>query len=138
MTSWRSRRPASFGDHPRQRKREIAMTSSAPPLGTDPVTLEAARAAPIPAGQRSAPVMAHGSMLVKFYRPRGHDPQTPHDQDELYVVARGTGVFLRAGERHRFQPGDMLFAAAGETHRFEEFTDDFETWVIFYGPKGGE
>jgi hypothetical protein len=23
-------------------------------------------------------------------------------------------------------------------HRFEEFTDDFYTWVIFYGPDGGE
>jgi mannose-6-phosphate isomerase-like protein (cupin superfamily) len=113
------------------------MTTASTP-GTDPVTLEAARAAPIPAGQRSAPVMAHGSMLVKFYRPRGSDPQTPHDQDELYLIARGHGIFVRSGERHRFQPGDILFAAAGEMHRFEEFSDDFETWVIFYGPKGGE
>jgi hypothetical protein len=23
-------------------------------------------------------------------------------------------------------------------HRFEDFTDDFATWVIFYGPEGGE
>jgi hypothetical protein len=23
-------------------------------------------------------------------------------------------------------------------HRFENFTDDFGTWVIFYGPEGGE
>jgi hypothetical protein len=28
--------------------------------------------------------------------------------------------------------------AAGVQHRFEEFSDDFATWVIFYGPEGGE
>lgn len=37
-----------------------------------------------------------------------------------------------------FQQGDLLFVAAGIPHRFEEFTDDFRTWVIFFGPKGGQ
>jgi hypothetical protein len=23
-------------------------------------------------------------------------------------------------------------------HRFEDFTEDFATWVVFYGPEGGE
>jgi hypothetical protein len=32
----------------------------------------------------------------------------------------------------------MLFVAAREEHRFVEFTDDFATWVFFYGPEGGE
>jgi quercetin dioxygenase-like cupin family protein len=40
--------------------------------------------------------------------------------------------------RERFAPGDVLFVPAGTIHRFEEFTDDFRTWVIFYGPPGGE
>lgn len=35
-------------------------------------------------------------------------------------------------------PGDLLFVPAGVVHRFEEFTDDFATWVMFYGPEGGE
>jgi hypothetical protein len=37
------------------------------------------------------------------------------------------------------RPGE--FAAAflrSGTHRFLEFTDDFATWVFFYGPEGGE
>lgn len=34
--------------------------------------------------------------------------------------------------------GDTLFVAAGVTHRFEQFSDDFVTWVVFYGPQGGE
>jgi hypothetical protein len=32
----------------------------------------------------------------------------------------------------------VLFVPAGHEHRFEDFTPDFATWVIFYGPDGGE
>jgi len=32
----------------------------------------------------------------------------------------------------------MLFVPAGVAHRFDEFTADFCTWVMFYGPEGGE
>jgi len=112
---------------------------------TDPVpalplraTAAEARVAPLPPGRRSALLMRHGSMELRWYAPRGNDPQTPHDQDELYVVNKGAGHF-RCGDRlTRFGPGDVLFAGAGETHRFEDFSDDLELWVIFWGPKGGE
>jgi hypothetical protein len=46
-------------------------------------------------------------------------------------------VFGRDIERVPFGPGDFLFVAAGVPHAFETFTDDFKTWVIFFGPKGG-
>jgi len=36
-----------------------------------------------------------------------------------------------------FTAGDFLFVSAGVEHRFEEFSKDFKTWVIFFGPKGG-
>jgi mannose-6-phosphate isomerase-like protein (cupin superfamily) len=78
-----------------------------------------------------------GDFCVELYAPRGTDTQEPHDQDEAYIVASGTGMFRRDEERVPFQPGDFLFAAAGAPHRFEEFTDDFQAWVIFFGPKGG-
>ena len=108
--------------------------------GAEPwrVTVEEALALPLPEGQRSVPVMAHASMLAKFYVPRGTDLQTPHTQDEIYVVIRGTGWFVNGEVRHPFGPGDMLFAPAGVSHRFEDFSDDFATWIIFYGPDGGE
>lgn len=101
-------------------------------------SLAEAESAPIPAGARSALLMRHGSMLLRFYRPRGVDPQQPHEQDEIYIVASGSGVFACNGERAPFGPGDALFAPAGAVHRFEEFSDDFAAWVVFYGPKGGE
>lgn len=80
----------------------------------------------------------HGSMRVGLYAPRGSDMQTPHDQDEIYIVQSGSGTFVKAGERVAFRPGDVLFVEAGVEHRFVDFTDDFETWVVFWGPKGGE
>ena len=101
-------------------------------------TLEEARSAPLETGRAAATLMEHGSMSVQFYAPRGTDPQQPHDQDELYVVASGSGIYFCDGQRTPFKAGDVLFAAAGAVHRFEEFTDDFETWVVFYGPEGGE
>jgi mannose-6-phosphate isomerase-like protein (cupin superfamily) len=101
-------------------------------------TVATAKTAPIPEGARSAPIFTHGSMVLRYYAPKGVDRQTPHDQDELYVIASGRGSFVVDGARHPFQPGDVLFAPARAEHRFEGFTDDFATWVVFYGPKGGE
>ena len=89
-------------------------------------------------GLRSVPLFRHGTLLVKYYAPRGEDPQKPHAQDEAYVIARGTGTFFDGTTRRPFAPGDLLFAAAGVAHRFEDFTDDLGVWVLFYGPQGGE
>lgn len=101
-------------------------------------TLAEAKAAPIPEGKRSAELMRYGSMTLRYYAPEGTDPQAPHTQDELYIVASGSGTFFNAGERVPYGPGDVLFAAAHAEHRFEDFSDDFATWVVFYGPEGGE
>ena len=89
-------------------------------------------------GERYVVPFRHGTRRLGLYAPRGQDSQQPHRQDELYVVASGRGDFVRAGARTTFAPGDVLFAAAGVAHRFENFSDDFATWVVFYGPEGGE
>jgi mannose-6-phosphate isomerase-like protein (cupin superfamily) len=88
-------------------------------------------------GVRSVTLFEHGSLQVKMYAPRGRDSQMPHSRDELYVVARGSGVFFDGASRRRFQTGDVIFAPARSRHRFEEFTDDFAVWVMFYGPEDG-
>lgn len=54
------------------------------------------------------------------------------------VVVSGSGDFVKNGERIRFAANDVLFVEAGSTHRFENFSEDFSTWVIFWGPEGGE
>jgi mannose-6-phosphate isomerase-like protein (cupin superfamily) len=100
--------------------------------------LSEARTALHQPGRASALLLAHGSLELRYYAPRGTDPQVPHTRDEVYVVTSGRGWFVRGEERVAFEPGDALFVAAGVEHRFEDFSDDFGTWVLFYGPEGGE
>lgn len=77
-------------------------------------------------------------MPVEIYRPAIVDNKKPHIQDELYVTISGSGNFYLAGERFAFKPGDVIFVPAEAERRFEDFKPDFATWVIFYGPLGGE
>ncbi len=99
------------------------------------ISLESAREKLAAAYQPYAEVMRREEFCVELYAPQEEDKQNPHAQDELYVIARGHGVFKRGGERTPFQAGDVLFVPAWMEHRFEEFSEDFETWVIFVGPK---
>lgn len=91
-----------------------------------------------PLGERFIQAFSHGTMSVEIYAPIDTDLQTPHTQDELYITFTGTGEFVLAGERYSFCPGTAFFVSAGTEHRFENFTPDFSTWVVFWGPVGGE
>ncbi|MDI9334841.1 MAG: cupin domain-containing protein [Cytophagales bacterium] len=92
----------------------------------------------LPTDVRFIKAIAHGSMSVELYAPKLSDPQKPHDQDELYFVQSGEADFYLAGTTEKCQTGDCLFVPAGAEHRFLNFTSDFVTWVVFWGPKGGE
>jgi mannose-6-phosphate isomerase-like protein (cupin superfamily) len=72
---------------------------------------------------------------VGMYRPNETDDQTPHERDEVYVVATGTGEFVCAGERQAFVAGDLFYVPAGIEHRFENYSGDFSTWVVFIGAR---
>jgi mannose-6-phosphate isomerase-like protein (cupin superfamily) len=91
-----------------------------------------------PSGARSVTALQHGSLELKLYAPRGHDPQQPHTRDELYVVVSGQGRFDNGGVLTAFKTGDAIFVPAQREHRFVEFSEDFSCWVVFYGPEGGE
>jgi mannose-6-phosphate isomerase-like protein (cupin superfamily) len=77
-------------------------------------------------------------MSVEVFAPRGEDRQQPHEQDELYFVVAGTAALVRGGDRLEVASGDVLFVPAREPHRFEAMSTDFVTWVVFWGPSGGE
>ena len=89
-------------------------------------------------GKRFAAVAEHGTLRLLCSRPLPPNEQSPHEQDELYVVVQGNGVPFHDGKRDPFSTGDAMFIAAGVDHRFEDFTEDLAVWVIFYGPTGGE
>jgi len=93
---------------------------------------------PPPAGNLAVPILSRGSLAVELYSPAGHDPQKPHSRDEIYFVARGTGLFFDGERRQPVETGSFLFVPAGQVHRFENFSSDFVVWVVFYGPEGGE
>jgi mannose-6-phosphate isomerase-like protein (cupin superfamily) len=85
----------------------------------------------------SAGLFENGNIRLRIYAPRGSDWQATHSQDELYIIARGSGRFFNGTRRHSFRAGDALFVPAGVDHRFEAFTDDLLVWVVFFGPGDG-
>jgi mannose-6-phosphate isomerase-like protein (cupin superfamily) len=101
-------------------------------------TLPRAPNAQWPAGVPFVNAMAHGSMSVEAFAINELDRQTPHDQDELYFVQRGSGTLTINGVAHPCKAGDAFFVRARQAHRFSDCSKDFATWVVFSGPKGGE
>lgn len=91
-----------------------------------------------PHGVWYAQPFKYGSMRLVAYAPKIADTQTPHKQDELYFVMRGSGDFILENYRRPCAAGDALFVPAYKVHRFENFSDDFAVWAVFWGPPGGE
>jgi hypothetical protein len=80
-------------------------------------------------------LFTHGTLAVEIYKPVTIDSQKPHDRDEVYVIIDGHGEFVCGKEQASFGKGDFLFVPAGVEHRFINFSDNFSTWVIFYGQR---
>ena len=83
-------------------------------------------------------MMTGGTMSLEVFAPKDSDLQQPHSQDELYFIHSGTGQLMINGQPFAAAAGDAFFVAAGVAHKFENFSHDFVTWVVFYGPQGGE
>ncbi len=83
-------------------------------------------------------MLQHGTMQLEYYAPKLIDKQKPHKQNEIYIIATGNAIFYRNEEMVNCKKGDVLFVPAKMEHHFENFSEDFATWVIFYGKEGGE
>ena len=105
------------------------------------VAAEVLRTRLLAAGEGGVSAMTQGAMGLVLYAP-GPTSADEHDdvhlQDELYLVTRGSSRFDRGGEEREMKAGDALFVPAGMRHRFAWRSEDFESWIIFYGPIGGE
>jgi mannose-6-phosphate isomerase-like protein (cupin superfamily) len=66
----------------------------------------------------------------------GTDGQSPHTEDEIYVVTVGRATVESGGERAEVGPGAVIYVPAGEVHRFIDITEDLALLVIF-GPAEG-
>jgi mannose-6-phosphate isomerase-like protein (cupin superfamily) len=90
------------------------------------------------AGKEFITLLKHGSLKIEIYKPDKIDNQMPHSKNEIYVIVSGSGTFVKGEEKQPFEPGEILFVPAFVEHHFEDFSKDFATWVLFYGPEGGE
>lgn len=61
------------------------------------------------------------------------DTQTPHAEDEVYLVLRGRARFTAGGDTVDAQTGSCLYVPAHEEHRFHDVTEDL-TVVVVFGP----
>jgi mannose-6-phosphate isomerase-like protein (cupin superfamily) len=67
------------------------------------------------------------------YVPPIPDRQTPHAEDEVYVVLEGSGAIMIDGERQELSRGDQAFVPADVEHRFVDY-EKLVLLVIFNGP----
>ena len=73
-----------------------------------------------------------GAQLLIF-APRGTDHQTEHNRDEAYICATGRATLEIEGKPQPFGPGDLAFVPKNVSHRFLDMSEDFATWVAFFG-----
>lgn len=59
------------------------------------------------------------------------DPQTPHEQDEIYYVIAGRAQIDVAGDSRPVQPGSVVFVGKGVDHRFHSIDERLELLVLF-------
>jgi mannose-6-phosphate isomerase-like protein (cupin superfamily) len=66
----------------------------------------------------------------------GMDTQSPHTEDEIYVVTAGRATVVTPDGQADVGPGAVIFVPAGEEHRFVDVTEDLALLVVF-GPAYG-
>jgi mannose-6-phosphate isomerase-like protein (cupin superfamily) len=59
------------------------------------------------------------------------DAQTPHSEDEVYLVARGRGRFRNGEVDVAATAGDVLFVPSHREHRFHSITEELVLLVVF-------
>lgn len=74
------------------------------------------------------PALSGGLYVLEAGAP---DPQSPHGEDEVYVVMSGRGEIVVGGEVRPVGPGTVVYVAAGVEHRFLNIAERLEVLVFF-------
>jgi mannose-6-phosphate isomerase-like protein (cupin superfamily) len=61
----------------------------------------------------------------------GRDDQSPHTEDEIYVVTRGRARMTAPTGSVDVGPGSVIFVPANEEHRFVDVAEDLSVLVLF-------
>ena len=64
------------------------------------------------------------------------DLQSPHSEDEIYVVVAGAGRVLISGEAFAIGVGSVISIPRGVEHKFVDISNDLALVVVFGPPEG--
>jgi mannose-6-phosphate isomerase-like protein (cupin superfamily) len=63
------------------------------------------------------------------------DGQSPHSEDEIYIVLAGRSRFTAGEQTRDVVPTDVIYVAAGVPHRFHDITEQLQLIVVFAPPE---
>ncbi len=90
---------------------------------------------------------AHDGAYLQFLRERnmsaglyalpagGADAQSPHGQDEIYLVVSGRASITVGDETTVVARGSVVYVPAKVPHRFHHITEDLRVLVVFSPPE---
>src|SRR5215469_4323532 len=61
----------------------------------------------------------------------GTDEQSPHTEDEIYIVTAGRARLVAGGQEAEVRPGSVIYVPADEVHRFTDIAEDLAVVVVF-------
>ena len=61
----------------------------------------------------------------------GDDPQSPHNEDEVYYVVSGLGTLTAGNQEFEARVGSILYVAKNVPHKFHEVTEELRVLVFF-------
>ncbi|WP_133911159.1 cupin domain-containing protein [Streptomyces sp. NBC_00582] len=64
-----------------------------------------------------------------------HDPQNPHQQDEVYFVVSGRASITVGLETTQVARGSVVYVPAGVAHKFHHISEDLRVLVVFSPPE---
>jgi mannose-6-phosphate isomerase-like protein (cupin superfamily) len=111
----------------------IVSTSLSSSMSGESFSLDELAARARSRGTRYLEFMRTPSMSLGLYllSEGGPDPQTPHREDEVYLVRKGRAHLLIGDHLVPAQPGDLLTVPARTEHRFVDITEPLELLVVF-------
>lgn len=78
------------------------------------------------------------NMSVGLYAldPGATDTQSPHGQDEVYLVVSGRAAITVGDETTSVARGSVVYVPAGTPHRFHHISEPLRVLVVFSPPEG--
>jgi mannose-6-phosphate isomerase-like protein (cupin superfamily) len=85
------------------------------------------------AGERYHEFLRVPALSVGLYELKAgaDDPQSPHQQDEVYYLLSGRAKFQVDDELQDVAAGSILYVEAPQSHKFVEIVEDLQVLVFF-------